>query len=73
MQILGLLCERLKSLVQAGSLRFENQDDYDVVLVCNNACWTIGEIARRIPDQASSMLEETFETFATILNHGILE
>ena len=50
-----------------------DEDEYTRVLVCNNACWAIGEIARKIPEQAQSHLVDIINGFTLILSVEKLE
>jgi hypothetical protein len=40
--------------------------------MCNNACWTIGEIANRAPQQVKPILKEIIDTLCELLNTDIL-
>jgi hypothetical protein len=48
LKIIKILIEKLNEVGPYMSM--QREDDQDIVLVCNNSCWAIGEIARRIPD-----------------------
>jgi len=51
----------------------DTEEGFGSVLVWNNACWTIGEIAMKIPDRAHPLLNEIVNSFADILSGGVLE
>ena len=42
------------------------------MLVCNNACWAMGEIALKVPEKVKLSLIEVINTLADILNSDIL-
>lgn len=51
---------------------FENEEDFNKILVCNNACWTIGEISNLLPEKIKPFLIDIIATLAEILNTDIL-
>jgi len=42
-------------------------------MICNNACWLLGELAMRIPQQIAPSLNQIIDVLADILNMEILE
>lgn len=69
--MIRILAGKLKDMSSLHQI--EGEEDYDKILVCNNSAWTIGEIARRVPEQARQYLNEIVESFAEILSVGVLE
>lgn len=68
--LVKILQEKLKD---AGSFfSVDNDFSYDKILVCNNACWAIGDIAVRVPDQIKPLLADIINTLADILNTEII-
>ena len=41
--------------------------------ICNNACWLVGELAMRIPNQIAPLLKQLIDVLADILNMEIFE
>lgn len=69
-ELLRLLADKLKEV--GATMTMELDDDFDKLSVCNNASWTIGEVAMRVPDLANPLLEEIINTFGQILSAEIL-
>ncbi len=59
--LLRLLADKLKLV--GSTIIDELDDEFENLSVCNNACWTIGEVAKRLPEQAKPMLEEIVNIF----------
>jgi transportin-1 len=70
-EIVSILQERLKEAVK--SYNMASEEDYSKILVCNNACWAIGEIAMKCPDQVQPFLVNIINALADILSTDILE
>lgn len=47
-EIVILLKEKLR--IAMYDFDMEKEDDFKRILVCNNGCWTIGELAQKVPE-----------------------
>ena len=47
-ELLNILKEKLR--VAMIDYDIEDEEDYKKILVCNNGCWLIGEIANKVPE-----------------------
>lgn len=68
--IVLLLNQKLKEAVKFDNV--DNEDDFNRVLVCNNASWTIGELAIKMPEFVKPFLIEIMNSLAEILNTDII-
>ena len=50
----------------------DREEDYNRILVCNNGCWAIGEIALALPEQVRKFMIEIINILADILNKDII-
>ena len=48
-------------------------EQYNRVMICNNACWLVGELAMRIPNQIVPLLTQVIDLLADILNLELFE
>ncbi|TNV73242.1 hypothetical protein FGO68_gene7412 [Halteria grandinella] len=46
--------------------------DENRILICNNACWALGEIAMKIPEQIKPIFKDVINSLADLLNSNIL-
>jgi hypothetical protein len=61
-------------LKQVGNItNLDNEDDFNKVLVCNNACWAIGEISFKYADFMKPHLLEVMNALGDILNTDIIQ
>ena len=68
--LVRILQEKLKD---AGSyFQIDSEKSFDMILVCNNACWAIGDIAGRVPEQIKPLLTDIINTLGDILNTEII-
>jgi hypothetical protein len=47
-ELIKLLMEKLR--IAMHDFDIDKEDDYNRILVCNNGCWAIGEIALALPE-----------------------
>ena len=70
-QLVQLLKEKLKDSCKY--YQFENDDDdFNSIMVCNNACWTLGELSAKAPESLKPYLQEIMGILAEILNTDII-
>lgn len=56
-----------------GQILETDEEQFNRVMICNNACWLMGELAMRIPQQITPSLNLIIDILADILNMYILE
>lgn len=42
------------------------------ILICNNACWVLGDIAMRSPEQIKPIFKDVINSLADLLNSDVL-
>ena len=56
-----------------GQILETDEEQFNRVMICNNACWLMGELAMRIPQQITPSLNLIIDVLTDILNMYILE
>lgn len=69
-EIVGILLDKLQ--IAMTDVEMEREEDFKRILVCNNGCWLIGELANKCPDQMKEHMIDIIDILAGILNTGIL-
>jgi len=70
-ELLDILQAKLK--IAMADFNIDNEDDYQRILVCNNGCWAIGEIAGILPDTVKKHQIAIINSLADILNKDIIQ
>ena len=68
--LITVLKEKLKGALI--NYDIDDEDDYKKILVCNNGCWLLGEIAVKLPEQLRVHMTEIIEILGDILNSDII-
>lgn len=76
-EIVSLLLSKLSMQVNAPPFvkyqyKITSELDSNRILLCNNACWGIGEVAQRAPEQVRPILSEIINVLAELLNTDVL-
>ncbi len=65
-ELLDIMIDKLKyAQIQINP---SNPSDLKRIMVCNNACWAIGEMANLVPDQVKAYQIKIINLLAEILN-----
>ena len=70
-ELLNILKDKLR--VAMIDYDIEDEDDYKKILVCNNGCWLIGEIANKVPEQVKEHLTDIINILGDILGTDIIQ
>jgi hypothetical protein len=55
-EMIPILTEKLKTAMLTYDI--DNENDYKKMQVCNNGCWTIGELAIKVPEKMRTIMPE---------------
>jgi hypothetical protein len=56
--LINLLKEKLKVAIM--EYEIEKEDDFNRILVCNNSCWALGELAQINPEAVNKYSTDIF-------------
>jgi len=70
-ELLVIFMETLR--IAMSEYDIDKEEDYNRILVCNNGCWAIGEIALALPDQVRKYMIDIINILADILNKDIIQ